>query len=131
PFRHDAEWELAKWPIKNLSHNQAKSFQKLQIVKHTKPSYWNKSKFLDKIDSLPRGVDWACIDIEVEGNMPDFEKDPSGNTMHCKAVELWFWDPIECVRELMGNPAFRDMMKYAPKHIYMDKHGKTQVINEM
>ena len=32
PFESEAEWELAKWLIKNVGHNQAEEFLKLPIV---------------------------------------------------------------------------------------------------
>ncbi len=32
PFRDDEEWELAKWLIKNVGHNQTQSFMNLPIV---------------------------------------------------------------------------------------------------
>lgn len=32
PFRNDEEWELAKWLIKNVGHNQAAEFLKLGLV---------------------------------------------------------------------------------------------------
>jgi hypothetical protein len=32
PFESDAEWQLAKWLIKNIGHNQAEEFLKLPIV---------------------------------------------------------------------------------------------------
>ena len=32
PFESDEEWELAKWLIKNVGHNQAEEFLKLPIV---------------------------------------------------------------------------------------------------
>ncbi len=32
PFADDDEWELAKWMIKNVGHNQAEAFLKLPIV---------------------------------------------------------------------------------------------------
>ncbi|KAJ7448237.1 hypothetical protein B0H11DRAFT_2247810 [Mycena galericulata] len=40
-------------------------------------------------------------------------------------------DPVECVRELMGNPTFRDAMQFAPQRAYEDEAGTTQIINEM
>lgn len=33
PFQNDAEWELAKWLIKNVGHNQAEEFLKLAVVR--------------------------------------------------------------------------------------------------
>jgi hypothetical protein len=32
PFESDDEWELAKWLIKNVGHNQMEAFLKLPIV---------------------------------------------------------------------------------------------------
>jgi hypothetical protein len=32
PFADDEEWELAKWLIKNVGHNQTETFLKLPIV---------------------------------------------------------------------------------------------------
>lgn len=32
PFADDEEWQLAKWLIKNVGHNQAEAFLKLPIV---------------------------------------------------------------------------------------------------
>ena len=33
PFENDAEWELAKWLMKNVGHSQAEEFLKLPIVR--------------------------------------------------------------------------------------------------
>jgi hypothetical protein len=37
--------------------------------------------------------------------------------------ELWICNPVECIRELIGNPAFQEYMKYAPEKAYTDKYG--------
>lgn len=34
PFANDAEWELAKWLVKNVGHNQADEFLKLAMVSY-------------------------------------------------------------------------------------------------
>ena len=46
-------------------------------------------------------------------------------------LELWYRDPIECVKELIGNLAFKDYISYVPEHVYMDKEGKIRVFDEM
>ncbi|KAF8152285.1 hypothetical protein B0H34DRAFT_111607, partial [Crassisporium funariophilum] len=46
-------------------------------------------------------------------------------------LELWMRDPVECVRELMGNPAFKNFMAYAPEHIFTDEAGTKRVFDEM
>ncbi|KAF8873161.1 hypothetical protein BD779DRAFT_1452149, partial [Infundibulicybe gibba] len=46
-------------------------------------------------------------------------------------VELWKRDPVECVKELIGNVAFRENMKYALTKIYEDEDGKNRGYDEM
>jgi hypothetical protein len=46
-------------------------------------------------------------------------------------VELWIRNPVECVQELLGNPAFRDNISYIPERVYNDKAGSTRVYDEM
>ena len=46
-------------------------------------------------------------------------------------LEIWFRDPIECVKELMGNPMFRDAMTYKPARVWLDEAGTQEVIGEM
>ena len=45
--------------------------------------------------------------------------------------ELWVHDPVECIRELMGNPVFRDYLAYDCQQVFADKEGDTQRYNEM
>jgi len=51
--------------------------------------------------------------------------------MPAEKLELWRRDPVECVKELLGNPALKDHMKYAPEQVYEDVEGKTRVFDEM
>lgn len=46
-------------------------------------------------------------------------------------LEFWRRDPVECVRELIGNPAFRDSMAYEPEQVYADAMGENRVYDEM
>ncbi|OBZ73416.1 hypothetical protein A0H81_07111, partial [Grifola frondosa] len=46
-------------------------------------------------------------------------------------VELWKHDPIECVRELIGNPVFKDLMHYVPEKQYSDRDGEERIYDEM
>jgi Plavaka transposase len=46
-------------------------------------------------------------------------------------LELWRRDPVECIKDLLQNPAFRDVMAYAPERVYRDKEGKRQVYDKM
>jgi hypothetical protein len=69
--------------------------------------------------------------MDVEGNIPDLEKNDDGKTMKTEKLELWFRNPIECIRELLGNPMFKDVTFYEPVKLYRDADGKTRVFNEM
>ncbi|KAF9470187.1 hypothetical protein BDN70DRAFT_845947, partial [Pholiota conissans] len=132
PFRNEDEWGLARWLVKNAGHTQIESFLKLPIINQkVDPSFGNKKHLLSMVDSLPAGVAWKCHDMIIKGDIPDLDKDPSGKTMRSEHLELWYRDPVECVRELIGNPMLREGMRYAPERVYEDKEGKNQIIDEM
>lgn len=50
-------------------------------------------------------------------------------TLKHEQLELWRRDPIECVQDLMGNPAFRDAMSYVPQRAYTDANGENRILN--
>ncbi|KAF7363212.1 hypothetical protein MVEN_00674000 [Mycena venus] len=132
PFRDNDEWQLAKWLIKHVGHTATEEFLKLPIISdRAKPSFGGKNDFFDKIDSLPGGVKWQCKVLDIKGDLADLEKDPTGATMRREQVELWWRDPVECVKELLGNPVFRNVMRYAPEKLYADRGETIEVVNEM
>jgi hypothetical protein len=53
--------------------------------------------------------------------------------MSTEELELWMRDPVECIKELMSNPAFKDHMVYAPERVYSRKDGKesSRIMDEM
>ncbi|KAJ7674410.1 hypothetical protein B0H17DRAFT_1207991 [Mycena rosella] len=127
PFADEEEWELAKWLIKNVGHNQTEAFLKLPIVSdRVRPSFDKKQAFLDTINSLPIGAKWNIEHIPLVGDVLDDD-----GQFKTETAELWFRDPVECIKELIGNPAFKDVMDYAPKQLFVDKEGKEERINEM
>ncbi|KAG1776239.1 hypothetical protein EV702DRAFT_1046387 [Suillus placidus] len=110
PFEDKEEWDLAHWLVKNLGQMRTEEFLKL-------PIHMNK---------LPRGPGWSCKKVTVRGNLED-EK----GEMLQEEVELWSQDPVECVKELIGNPAFKEHMAYSPAKAYADHAGQHRVIDEM
>jgi len=91
-----------------------------------KPSFHNNCSFLQKVDKLPHGAAWSCKKVDVQGN----KTDEKGQILH-EDVELWMRDPVECVKDLIGNPLFRNHMVYAPVQAYKDPAGLHQVIDDM
>lgn len=67
-----------------------------------------------------------CDIVTITGNV----ENEDGMRME-ENVEVWRRDPVECVKELMGNPAFKDHMSYIAEHVYLDKGGKVRIFDEM
>ncbi|KAG1767064.1 Zn-finger domain-containing protein [Suillus placidus] len=110
PFYDGEEWGLAEWLVKSLGQTRTDDFLKLPITQNqTKPSFHNNRSFLQKSTS--------------------FHTEQPG--MLHEDVELWVCDPVECVKELIGNPLFRDHMVYAPARAYKDPAGLHRVIDDM
>lgn len=88
-------------------------------------SFKNKRAFYRKIDTLPTGPEWTVDHLTTRGDL----KDRNGNPLE-EVIELWRKDPVECVRELIGNPAFHDN-RYAPIKVYEDEDGRVRVYSDM
>jgi hypothetical protein len=89
-------------------------------------SFANKTKFMEKIDSLPRPPDWFLKTIGMDGDIVD----EHGNVSHAD-FELWMRDPVECVRELLGNPAFKDQLVYEASRVWEDDSETSPLYGEM
>jgi len=62
---------------------------------------------------------------------PGNQLNEDGELMPPEKLELWRRDPVECVKELMGNPMLKDSLKYVPEWHFLDKEGVNHVFNEM
>jgi Plavaka transposase len=51
--------------------------------------------------------------------------------MASEEMELWRRDPVECIRELIGNPTFKDLLAYAPEQAFQDEEGNIRIFDEM
>ncbi len=144
PFRDEDEWELGEWMATNIGKGKADELLNLRIVslvllhvnyevltiaqirKKANPSFHNARKLYQHIDDLPEGPGWTQEILSVEGDL----KNPDGSPM-LEEVELWRRDPVECIRELMGDSAFDGEMAFAPERVYADKDGKERVYDKM
>ncbi|KAG6906093.1 hypothetical protein DXG01_015962 [Tephrocybe rancida] len=102
PFESEEEWELAMWLMKHVGQKSTDEYLKLCIVHNSgNLSFHNNYTFLQKVDALPTGPEWDCEIIHVDGDRIGED----GKVMS-EDLELWLCDPVECICELMGNPAF-------------------------
>ena len=46
-------------------------------------------------------------------------------------LELWMRDPVECVKELVGIPAFKESMLFELVRVYADENGMNRIYDEM
>ncbi|KAJ7210076.1 hypothetical protein GGX14DRAFT_498623 [Mycena pura] len=124
PFDGDEEWDLAKWLAKNVSQTAIEEYLELPTTKRLGLSFKNKREFLQKVDQLPTGPEWKCKMVSVEGNRHDEDGKRMGEDL-----ELWVRDPVDCIRQLIGNPALKDQMKYAPEKVYStEAKGEEDII---
>ncbi|KAF8999512.1 hypothetical protein BDQ17DRAFT_1328249 [Cyathus striatus] len=112
PFADEADWKLAHWlTTSGVSQKKLEDFLKLKVIcDGAQPSSQNVRSLLAKIDSLPTGPKWSYTAFNIVGNELDHEGKPLTETM-----TLWKWDPVECIRELIGNPAFKDNLFFEMK----------------
>ena len=149
PFADNDKWELARWLIKNVTQGATEEFLKMKGVYHTaavwlrlvthcsrwiadqihsryNPSYKSNYTLLKKVDELPTGPEWMCRIIQTVGKLLDEDGKPI-----IEEHELWIHDPIEGIRQLIGNPAFQEYMAYAPEKTYTDKNGRNRQYDKM
>ncbi|KAG2096657.1 hypothetical protein BD769DRAFT_1631432 [Suillus cothurnatus] len=123
----EEEWGLAQWLVKNLGQKQTDEFLKLPITQNrSKLPFHNNCSFLQKVRELPHGPAWNCTKVTVCGN----RENENGELLE-EDVDLWSRDPVECVKELIGNPSFKADMVYTPTRAYSDPAGEHRLIDEM
>ncbi|KZP05070.1 hypothetical protein FIBSPDRAFT_903784 [Athelia psychrophila] len=104
PFLNEEEWGLAEWLIMETTQKGRDRFLKLPIAR----------------------PGWTCETVHMI-------RDCLGpaNTPMVEELEFWQHDPVECVQELIGNPAFLEPMSFTPEDAYEDAGGQTRVFDEM
>ena len=81
---------------------------------------------MKKIDALPLGPEFSCETVTIPGDLVD----ESGAPL-TEEVDLWLRDPLECIRDLLANPAFRDHLVYRPAEAYTSMQRQCRVFSEM
>ena len=75
---------------------------------------------------MPRNTEWIHEVITIAGGTVD----EAGHAI-VDELELWRRDPVACIRELIGNPAFDGDIAYAPEKVFRDRDKKIRIFDEM
>ena len=81
---------------------------------------------MKQIDALPDVPDWTCTLFQVQGDVVD-----ANSALKTEDVELWHCNPVECIKELLGNPVFKGKQFYTPKRVYRNADGTNHKYSEM
>lgn len=95
-------------------------------LKGNPPSFSSSRSLLQKIDGLPSGPKWEHLVFSIKGKGVDGD-----GTMVTETVDLWRRDPVECIKELFSNPAFKDRCQYAPRKAFTNRSRNERVYGEM
>ena len=60
-------------------------------------------------------------DVKLEGDTNEDSEE----------LELWLHDPVACIQELIGNPAFKENILYSLEKVYADCQGRIWWYDEM
>ena len=74
---------------------------------------------------MPKTAKWSYIPIKIK----DDKLDRDGQRQ-MENIELYLRDPVECIKQLLSNPVFKDQMRYTPEKVYMDEGRKERVYDE-
>lgn len=73
---------------------------------------------------------WTFRQLEVAGNIKQTALDGE-EVPKCEEIELWMCNPIECIKELMEDPRFKDHMSYAPERMFTNEKMDIRAVDEM
>jgi len=51
--------------------------------------------------------------------------------MVTETVELWRRNPVDCIKELFANPAFKEKISYKPRKAFTDESQTERMYGEM
>ncbi|KAI0361041.1 hypothetical protein OH77DRAFT_1443024 [Trametes cingulata] len=116
PFRDGDDWELAKWLVEEVTQSGIDRYLKLRSTRDGfAPSSKNKVAFFKKIDQLPVGPEWICDIVEITG-----DRVGADGQFVTENVEIWRRNPVDCIRQLIGNPVYDGHIAYAPVKVTRD-----------
>ncbi|KAI6155646.1 hypothetical protein BKA82DRAFT_17490 [Pisolithus tinctorius] len=100
---------------------QINVFLKLEWLNGQKPSFLSARQLLEWMDTLPSGLKWQVMQLEVDGYNTE------------KKIELIYQDGLEVVESLFGNPIFAQNMSFDPLHVWRNterEYGEWFTVDE-
>ncbi|KAF7290282.1 hypothetical protein MIND_01342200 [Mycena indigotica] len=122
PFPSLDDWDVARWLVRSgLSQGSIDEFLHLKNVQgKLDPPFATSRAFFKHIDALPTGPQWMCTPMTVTGD----EMDGNGERK-VEVVELWHRNPLQCIAELLGNPAFKEDQTFKPMRLFRTRDTLT------
>jgi hypothetical protein len=78
----------------------------------------NNRDLLKDIDNLPHGPEWSTQEVDI------------GEGVYKHVHIVFRRNPVDVVKELIGNPQFKEFMRYAPELHWTSRRRKSRVYNE-
>ena len=142
PFPNYGEWSLGRFLTENFMQTQINMFLKLawvsplmhcqiscQLPPHyhqfdnkQKPLFTSARELLDWMDILPSGPKWHITELKVDSYNIE------------KKTELIWWDGLEVIESLFGNPIFAQNMCFDPLRMWEGtdvEYGEWFTANEL
>ncbi|CDO75849.1 hypothetical protein BN946_scf184346.g10 [Trametes cinnabarina] len=125
PFTSEEEWEMAEFIVESgMSHNDINRMLNTKLFARCRASapqdyraIRSRKALLRTLDSLPGPrSQWKVIEITVTGN----RRDAKGRLMR-QVLYCWGRNPVDAIADLIGNPEFKDDMRYAPVEEFSDE----------
>ncbi|KAI5115528.1 hypothetical protein M0805_009630 [Coniferiporia weirii] len=117
PFEGEAEWDFAHWIVNFLGMRWTDALLKTRFISVglCSQSPYITDIVVQMIDALPQSTKWINNFIVAMGDCLNADGSPMSETL-----ELWWHNPVEIIRELVGNPFLKDHMSFEPKWVYTD-----------
>ncbi|KAG1813400.1 hypothetical protein EV424DRAFT_1565654 [Suillus variegatus] len=103
PFHDEAEWQLGKFLVENLTQTQIAKFLKLTWFNtRTRPSFTSKDQLIGWMNTLPCFTEWKVSKIAFTSYKTT------------QPIELIWRDALDVVKQLFSDPTFANHMTFDP-----------------
>ncbi|KAG1908813.1 uncharacterized protein F5891DRAFT_1206313 [Suillus fuscotomentosus] len=103
PFHDEAEWQLGKFLVENLTQTQIAKFLKLTwFDTRERPSFTSKDQLIGWMDTLPCFTEWKVSQIAFTGYKTS------------QPIELIWRNALDVVKQLFSDPIFANHMTFDP-----------------